>query len=646
MILNDFLPVSKADMEKLGWEKLDFIIVTGDAYIDHPSFGTAVIGRVLLDAGYKVGVISQPNWRNTDDIKKLGRPRLGFLVNSGNIDSMVNHYTVGKKLRKSDNFSPGGKMDLRPNRAVIVYSNLIRQAFKKAPIILGGIEASLRRFAHYDYWDNKVRRSILIDTEADLLIYGMGEKQVLEIANYMNEGIDIKYINHVPCTFFITDELSNVYDYKSIPSYNEVCDSKIKYCEAFNHQYDEQDPIRGKALVQPHGDRYLVQNSPMMPLNREELDWVHGLSFMRNYHPSYEAMGGVPAIREVKFSIISERGCFGSCSFCALTFHQGRIVQSRSHDSIIDEAIKITKEVEFKGYIHDVGGPTANFRAPSCKKQLKYGTCKNKQCLHPKPCKDLDVDHTDLMSLLKKLREIDKVKKVFIRSGLRYDYIMADKNDKFFEEFCMHNISGQLKVAPEHIDEFVLDKMGKPAGKTYDQFVKKFNATNKKINKEQYIVPYLMSSHPGSTLKSAIKLAEYLRDIKYQPEQVQDFYPTPGTLSTTMYYTEMDPRTLESVYVPKSYEEKSMQRALLQFGRPWNYDLVYKALIKADRRDLIGNGPKCLIRDKNDAHAGSKPYKKNSGNGKKRNEDSNKKYDKKPRAKASDASGRRPKKKK
>jgi len=610
MIVKDFLPVSRQDMEKLGWDRLDFILVTGDAYVDHPSFGGAVISRVLVDAGYKVGIIAQPDWRTVDDFKKLGRPKYGFFVTSGNIDSMVNHYSVSKRKRKSDNFSPGGEMGHRPDRAVIVYTNMIRRAFKKAPIILGGIEASLRRFAHYDYWDDKVRRSILFDSEADMLIYGMGEKQALEIADYMKAGIELRDITHIPGTCFMTDSLENVYDAIEIPSFEKITEDMVAYNKAFKVQHEEQDPIRGKRIVQQHRESFMVQNPPMLPLNTEELDWVHGLHYMRDYHPMSEAAGGIPAIREVTFSIISERGCFGSCSFCALTFHQGRIVQSRSHASILDEAKKITEEKDYKGYIHDVGGPTANFRFPACDKQLKHGSCKHKQCLFPEPCDNLTVDHTDLLDLLRKMREMPTVKKVFLRSGLRYDYIMADKNKRFMKELCEHHVSGQLKVAPEHIAEEVLEHMGKPCGRTYDDFVDLYKKTNKNIGKEQYIVPYLMSSHPGSTLKSAIRLAEYLRDIGYTPEQVQDFYPTPGTLSTAMFYTGKDPLTGKKVYVPKSYEEKQMQRALLQFRVPRNYDLVVKALKEAGREDLIGDGPKCLVRDRSGQGRGKSAYAK------------------------------------
>lgn len=601
MYLNQFLPVCKADMEALGWEQLDFILVSADAYVDHPSFGHAIISRVLVDAGYKVGIIAQPDWHSTEDFKKLGKPRLGFLISGGNIDSMVNHYSVNKRQRDEDSFSPGGKMGLRPNRPAIVYANRLREAYKKVPIILGGIEPSLRRFAHYDYWDDKVRRSVLFDSGADLLIYGMGERQVVEIAEYLNNGFEAKYIRHIPGTCYMVDSLDELYErYIEIESFEEVSEDKLAYVKAFKVQYDEQDPIRGRTLVQKHRDSYVVQNPPVMPLSREELDRVHALPYMRTYHPMYEAAGGVPAITEVKFSIISERGCFGACSFCALTFHQGRIVQSRSHESILAEAEQIVADKNFKGYIHDVGGPTANFRFPSCEKQLRLGTCKDRQCLYPSPCKHLKVDHKDLISLLRKLRAVKGVKKVFIRSGIRYDYMMADKDDQFFEEFVKHHVSGQLKVAPEHVADEVLDKMGKPAGKTYDQFVKKYFDMNKKLCMEQYLVPYLMSSHPGSTIKSAIKLAEYLRDIGYQPEQVQDFYPTPGTLSTTMYYTGIDPRDMSTVYVPKTYEEKAMQRALLQYRRPNNYDLVRKALIQAERQDLIGFSQKCLIKPRMD----------------------------------------------
>lgn len=597
---NKFLPICKKDMEERGWEVCDFIIVTGDAYIDHHSFGTAVISRVLENAGYKVGIISQPSWNKIDDFKKLGRPRLAFLVNAGNMDSMVNHYTVSKRIREKDYYSPGGKMGLRPDRATIVYCNKVREAFKDVDILIGGVEASLRRFAHYDYWSDKVRQSILIDSGADLLVYGMSEKQIVEVANYLNDGFPAKYIRSVAGTCYTVDSLDELYEeYIEIPTFKEVASDIEKYCEAFRIQYEEQDPFRGHTLVQRNLDKYVVINKPERPLVREELDIVYGLPYQKDYHPIYEEQGGVPAIEEIKFSIVSSRGCSGNCSFCAITFHQGRIVTSRSQDSIVKEAKDITEFKDFKGYIHDVGGPTANFRKASCEKQLIYGACKKKQCMSPSICKNMEVDHSEYLELLRKVRSVKGVKKVFVRSGLRYDYIMADKKrDKFIKELSEYHVSGQLKVAPEHISENVLKYMGKPAGKVYDEFREKFFRINKELGKKQYIIPYLMSSHPGSTLKDAIILAEYLRDIKYQPEQVQDFYPTPGTLSTTMFYTGLDPFTMKKVYVPKTKEEKAMQRALLQFSKPKNYTIVYDALVKAGREDLIGNGPKCLIKSK------------------------------------------------
>ena len=616
---NKYLPISKNDIIDRGWTELDFIIVTGDAYVDHHSFGTAIISRVLENEGYKVGIIAQPDWKGTEDFKKLGIPRLGFLVNAGNMDSMVNHYTVSKKIREKDMYSPGAKMGLRPDSATIVYCNRIREAYKNVPIIIGGIEASLRRFAHYDYWGDKVRKSMLIDSGADLLIYGMGEKQVVKIAKELNVGVDIKSITQVPGTCYVAEDIENICDYVEIASYKDVCRDMKKYAQAFKIQYDEQDPIRGRVIVQKHTNKYLVQNKPEMPLTREELDIVYGLPYQRNYHPIYEKLGGVPAIEEVKFSLVSSRGCFGSCAFCAITFHQGRIVQSRSEKSIIEEAIQITKFKDYKGYIHDVGGPTANFRQPACDKQLKVGACIDKQCLHPSPCKNLNVDHMEYLNLLRALRELPNVKKVFVRSGLRYDYIMADKNDTFFNELIKYHVSGQLKVAPEHVSHKVLKYMGKPAGKTYDKFMEKFYLATEKIGKKQYIIPYLMSSHPGSTLESAIELAEYLRDINYQPEQVQDFYPTPGTPSTTMFYTGLDPNTLEEVHIPRTKNEKAMQRALLQYKDPMKYDLVYSALTEANREDLIGYGPKCLIKpraNKNKEHLSNTNIKPRQQNGK------------------------------
>ncbi|HBE9437624.1 radical SAM protein [Clostridioides difficile] len=622
---NKFLPISKQDMIDRGWEELDFVLVTGDAYVDHHSFGTAIISRVLENAGYKVGIIAQPDWRTTDDFMKLGKPRLAFLVNAGNMDSMVNHYSVSKKHRDKDMYSPGGKMGYRPDRATIVYCNKIREAYSDVAIVIGGIEASLRRFAHYDYWSDKVRKSMLIDSGADLLVYGMSEKQIVEVANALNDGYDPKYIRHIDGTCYISDTLEEIYDkYILIPSYKEICEDKMKYVEAFKIQYDEQDPFRGNIIVQPHGSKYLVQNKPEKPLNREELDEVYGLPYQKTYHPVYEKFGGIPAIEEVKFSIVSSRGCFGSCSFCAITFHQGRAVQSRSEKSIIDEAIGITNLDDFKGYIHDVGGPTANFRRPACNKQITKGACKNRQCLSPSPCKNLDADHSEYLHLLRAVRKLPKIKKVFVRSGIRYDYVMADKNNKFLRELIEHHVSGQLKVAPEHISEEVLKYMQKPAGKTYDKFRQKFFAINEELGKKQYLIPYLMSSHPGSTLNSAIELAEYLRDTHYQPEQVQDFYPTPGTLSTTMFYTGVDPLTMKPVYVPKSKRDKAMQRALLQYRAPRNYDLVYSALVEAGREDLIGFGHRCLIKPKSE-----KPYfnrnnsKKNVSKGTNKNKKTN-----------------------
>ena len=597
MTEKDFLPISREDMEKRGWEQCDFVIVTADAYVDHHSFGTAIISRVLEHAGYKVGIIPQPNWKDTTDFMKLGRPRLAFLVNGGNMDPMVNHYTVSKRLREKDMYSPGGKMGLRPDRATIVYCNKIREAYKEIDIVIGGIEASLRRFAHYDYWSDKVRKSILVDSGADLLIYGMGEKQIVNVANALNDGLPAKYIRYLDGTCYVADSLEEVYDYRLIPSYKEVCEDKIKYALASQIQELEQDHVHGATLVQEHNGKYLVQNKPERTLERQQLDEVYGLPYMKNYHPIYEKDGGIPAIEEVKFSLVSSRGCFGNCSFCAITMHQGRIVTSRSQDSIVKEAEEITHLPDFKGYIHDVGGPTANFRGPACKKQLDHGACKNKQCLTPSPCKAMHVDHQEYLQLLRKIRNIPGVKKAFIRSGIRYDYVMADKNnDEFFRELVENHVSGQLKVAPEHISKNVLHYMGKPSGKIFDEFCDKFYKINEQLGKKQYIIPYLMSSHPGSTLKDAIQLAEYLRDIHYQPEQVQDFYPTPGTLSTTMFYTGLDPRTMEPVYVPKTKHEKAMQRALLQYRNPKKYDLVYEALVEGGREDLIGYGPKCLIK--------------------------------------------------
>ncbi|MBQ1273921.1 MAG: YgiQ family radical SAM protein [Cellulosilyticum sp.] len=635
MTEKDFLPISREDMEKRGWEQCDFVLVTADAYVDHHSFGTAIISRVLEHAGYKVGIIPQPNWKDTSDFMKLGRPRLAFLVNGGNMDPMVNHYTVSKRLREKDMYSPGGKMGLRPDRATIVYCNKIREAYKDIDIVIGGIEASLRRFAHYDYWSDKVRKSILVDSGADLLLYGMSEKQIVKVADALNDGLAAKYIRYLDGTCYMADSLEEVYEYKLLPSYKEICESKEKYALASQMQELEQDHVHGATLVQEHNGKYFVQNKPERPLEREELDEVYGLPYMKNYHPIYEKDGGIPAIEEVKFSLVSSRGCFGNCSFCAITMHQGRIVTSRSQDSIVKEAEEITHLPDFKGYIHDVGGPTANFRGPACKKQLDHGACKHKQCLTPNPCKAMHVDHQEYLQLLRKVRSIPGVKKAFIRSGIRYDYVMADKNNnEFFRELVEHHVSGQLKVAPEHISKDVLAYMGKPSGKIFDEFCDKFYKINEQLGKKQYIIPYLMSSHPGSTLKDAIMLAEYLRDIHYQPEQVQDFYPTPGTLSTTMFYTGLDPRTMKPVYVPKTKREKAMQRALLQYRNPKKYDIVYEALVEGGREDLIGYGPKCLIKPREAKYLGyGKPMNKgkqcNKSNGQQPSKKSSGKMNKK-----------------
>lgn len=610
-INNKFLPISKKDLEYRGIEQLDFILITGDAYVDHPSFGTAIIGRLLEHEGFSVGIIAQPNWNNVNDFRKLGKPRLGFLINSGNIDSMVNHYTAAKKKRHDDLYSPGGKSGFRPDRALIVYSNRAREAFKDVPIILGGIEASLRRFAHYDYWDNKVRRSVLVDSKADLLIYGMGEKPIIEVANLLNYGMSIGHMTNVRGTVYLSKDKENLKDLVEVPSFEEVSSDKLAYAESFKLESYEQDAVRGKTLVQKHGERYIIQNPPQFPLTEEEMDRVYSLPYTRKYHPIYEEQGGIPAINEVKFSITSHRGCFGSCSFCALTFHQGRTIQNRTQDSILEEAELMLIDKDFKGYIHDVGGPTANFRHKSCKLQETKGVCKTRQCLHPTPCKNLIVDHREYLNLLRKLRKLPGVKKVFIRSGIRYDYLIYDKNTEFFEELCKHHISGQLKVAPEHISNKVLAQMGKPSKEVYNRFTKKYFEINNKLGKKQYLVPYLMSSHPGSDLNAAIELALYIKEMGYTPEQVQDFYPTPGSLSTTIYYTGINPFTKEQVYVPVEQKEKSMQRALLQFNVPENYNLVKEALIKAHREDLIGSGSKCLIPFK----APARRYKNNNKNG-------------------------------
>lgn len=591
-IINDYLPVSKADMKRRGWEYYDFLYVIGDAYVDHPSFGHAIISRVLEKHGYRVAMLPQPNWHNADDFKKLGRPRLGVLVSAGNIDSMVNHYTVSKKKRHDDAYSPENKAGYRPDRATIVYCNRVREAFGDIPILIGGVEASLRRFAHYDYWDDKVRRSVLFDSRADILMYGMGERQIVEIADMLNSGVEIENITTVAGTCFIQ---SHADGYKEIPSYEDCLSDKKAYAISCKEQYCEQNPYLGSALAQKHGNRYLIQNPPQPPLETWELDEVYELPYMRNYHPMYEKSGGIKAIEEIKFSLSANRGCYGSCNFCALAFHQGRIVTSRSDESLIKEAKLMTKDKDFKGYIHDVGGPTANFMELACKKQASKGACMNKQCLFPSPCKNMRIDHTRYLNLLRKLRKIEGVKKVFIRSGIRFDYLIADKDDTFFKELIKYHISGQLRVAPEHISDNVLKYMGKPENDVFNKFSDKFYKLNEKMGLNQYIVPYLMSSHPGSTVRDAIKLAEYLNKNHINPQQVQDFYPTPGTISTCMFYTGINPFTMEKVYVPRLPKEKAMQRALLQFRNPENYEIVKEALISSGREDLIGHGARCLI---------------------------------------------------
>ena len=586
-----FLPVTRQEMLDRGWEQVDFVYVCGDAYVDHSSFGAAIITRVLEAHGFRVGMIAQPDWKDEQSIQVFGMPRLGFLVSAGNMDSMVNHYTVSKKHRSSDAYTPGGVAGKRPDYATIVYCNLIRRVYKQVPVIIGGIEASLRRLAHYDYWSNSLKHSILVDSQANILIYGMGELAVVEVAEALESGMAVEDITYVEGTAYRTKSLDAVYDAEMLPSYDEVSNDKKAYAESFYTQYCNTDHFTAKSLVEKYNDHlYVVQNPPARPLTQMELDDVYALPYMRAYHPSYEAAGGVPALQEIKFSLISNRGCFGGCSFCALTFHQ-----ARSHESIIAEAGQMIREPDFKGYIHDVGGPTGNFRHPSCQKQLEHGVCTGKQCLFPKPCKNLTVDHSDYLELLRKLRSLPGVKKVFIRSGIRFDYVMEDKDDSFIRELCKYHISGQLRVAPEHVADRVLHYMGKPENAVYESFVKRYQRVNKMTGKKQFLVPYLMSSHPGSGLKEAVELAEYLRDLGYMPEQVQDFYPTPSTLSTCMYYTGLDPRTMEKVYVPVNPHEKAMQRALMQYRNPHNYDLVREALIKAGREDLIGFGPECLI---------------------------------------------------
>lgn len=627
-IANGFLPINMSEVKELGVDQLDFVYVVGDAYVDHPSFGHAIISRILQSHGYTVGIISQPDWKDDNSISILGEPRLAFIVSSGNMDSMVNHYYVSKKHRESDAYTPGGIPYKRPDHATVVYSNLIRKKYKNSTIIIGGIEASLRRMAHYDYWSNSFKRSILLDSQADIISYGMGEKSIVEIADALNSGISVKDISFIPGTVYKTKDISGLYNHEILPSYDDMVKDKILYARSFKIQYDNTDAFNGKTLVEPYPNGvYVVQNVPQTPLTMQEMDDVYALPYVRTYHPSYEKEGGVPAISEIKFSLISNRGCFGGCNFCALTFHQGRTIQVRSHESIIEEAKLITQDKDFKGYIHDVGGPTANFRQPSCQKQLSLGVCKHRQCLCPQPCQNLEVDHSDYISLLRKLRSLPNVKKVFVRSGIRFDYLMLDKDDTFFRELVEHHISGQLKVAPEHICDAVLSKMGKPSNSVYEAFTAKYKKLNTRIGKNQFLVPYLMSSHPGSTLKEAVSLAEYLRDIGYMPEQVQDFYPTPSTLSTVMYYTGIDPTNMKPVYVCKNPHEKAMQRALIQYRNPKNYDLVLEALKSAGREDLIGFDKKCLIRPRklsNEDKVDNRPnsYRNNSKNNNKSNQKS------------------------
>lgn len=583
-----FLPISKKDMKERVWDQVDFVLVTGDAYVDHPSFGTAIISRQLERFGYKVAILAQPDWKSAEDFKRFGRPRLGFLINSGNVDSMVNHFSVFKHRRKTDNYSPGGKAGKRPDRAVIVYGNRAREAYKDVPVIIGGLEASLRRLGHYDYWEDKVRRSILLDSRADILIYGMGERAVIEIAEALDSGIEAKDIGWIPGTC-VKGHLSDADDETVIlPAFQEIQQDKRRYGDSFAMQYRNNDAISGKRLMEPYGgNQCVIQNPPQPPLEQEELDQIYELPYEGEYHPIYEKDGGVPAIKEVKFSLISSRGCFGGCSFCALTFHQGRELRSRSIDSLVKEAEMLTHKKDFKGYIHDVGGPTANFRHPACEKQLKYGVCKNKDCLYPKPCSQMKVDHTEYRELLRRIRDIPGIKKVFIRSGIRYDYVMADKDDSFLWDLCKHHVSGTLKVAPEHVAPPVLAQMRKPKKEVFEAFSRKYKTINEKLGLKQYLIPYLISSHPGSTLDDAIELAVFLKENHFIPDQVQDFYPTPGTLSTCIYYTEEDPFTKEPVHVAKNMEEKKMQRALIHFHKPENRDTVRAALEKAGRRDLI-----------------------------------------------------------
>ncbi len=594
-----FLPISAAEMRALGWKQPDFVYIIGDAYVDHPSFGHAIISRVLEHAGYKVAILSQPDWKNPDSVKEFGTPRLGFLVTGGNMDSMVNHYSVGKHRRRTDAYTPGGVTGKRPDYATVVYCNLIRRTYPRVPVIIGGIEASLRRLAHYDYWSDRLKRSILLDSQADLLIYGMGEKSIVEIADALNSGLDIHDLTFLRGTVYRTTS-PDTDGALVLPSFDALRQEHRRYAESFYTQYRNTDPFTAKRLIEPYGREFVVQNPPQMPLTTEEMDAVYALPYENAPHPSYKQ--GVPAIAEVRFSLVSNRGCFGGCSFCALTFHQGRIVQTRSHASLLAEAERMTRQSDFKGYIHDVGGPTANFRRPACDKQLRSGVCQNRQCLFPTPCANLKADHEDYVNLLRKLRALSGVKKVFVRSGIRFDYLLADSDPTFLRELVEYHVSGQLKVAPEHVSDEVLKYMGKPCHSVYQKFCHRYENLNKKLGLKQFLVPYLMSSHPGSTLKEAVELAEYCRDLGYMPEQVQDFYPTPSTLSTVMYYTGLDPRTMQPVYVPTDPHEKAMQRALIQYRDPKNYALVREALEKAGRTDLIGFDSRCLIRPRKGEH--------------------------------------------
>ena len=599
--MQDFLPVTKKEMQQRGWEQVDFVYLTGDAYVDHPSFGTAIISRLLESRGYRVGIIPQPDWRKKESVQVFGEPRLGFLVSAGNMDSMVNHYTVSKKHRQKDSYSPGGEMGLRPDMPTVVYSNLIRQTYKHTPIILGGIEASLRRLAHYDYWENKVRRSVLLDSGADLISYGMGEHSIIQIAEALQSGLPVDEITFIPGTVYKCKDLSRAYDPIILPSYETVSSDKKAYAESFAEQYRNTDPFTARPMAESYGNRgCVIQNPPALPLSQQEMDDVYDLPYQNTWHPMYDAKGGIPALEEIKFSLTSNRGCFGGCNFCALTFHQGRILQTRSHESILKEAKKMTHDPDFKGYIHDIGGPTADFRQPSCQKQLTKGVCQNRQCLLPKPCGNLTVDHTDYVALLRKLRKISGVKKVFVRSGVRFDYVVADKSLVFLQELVKYHVSGQLRVAPEHVSDQVLHYMGKPSHQVYQQFLDQYEKANAATGKKQYAVPYFMSSHPGCTMKEAVKLAEYVRDLGFTPEQVQDFYPTPSTLSTCMYYTGIHPLTGEKVYIPRDPHEKAIQRALMQYKNPANRSLVLEGLKIAGRMDLVGFGPKCLLRPERD----------------------------------------------